>query len=107
VLKDSVSPRLPNGWREIKPGVLASKLDKTYRHTLKGYAARIPAERLDDVRADPSVAYVEPDKLEKTNEQTLPYGIHRIGSDVSTTEAGNHEAELSGAKAYIIDTGID
>jgi subtilisin family serine protease len=86
---------------------LGLEVRQTYRHALKGYAARIPAERLDDVRADLSVAYVEPDKLVKTYEQTLPYGIHRIGAGVSSTEAGNHEGEVSGVKAYIIDTGID
>jgi len=86
---------------------LGLEVSQTYRRALKGYAARIPAERLDDVRADPSVAYVEPDKLVKTTEQTLPYGIDLIDADVSSTAAGNHEGEVSGVNAYIIDTGID
>jgi aqualysin 1 len=86
---------------------LGLEVSQTYRHALKGYAARIPAERLDDVRADPSVAYVEPDKLVETTEQTLPYGIDLIDADVSSTAAGNHEGEVSGVNAYIIDTGID
>jgi subtilisin family serine protease len=59
------------------------------------------------VRADPSVAYVEPGKLVKTTEQTLPYGIDLIDADVSSTAAGNHEGEVSGVNAYMIDTGID
>ena len=86
---------------------LGLEVRHTYRSALKGYAARIPAERLDEVRADPSVAYVEPDKVVKTTEQTLPYGIDLIDADVSSTEAGNHEGEVSGVDAYIIDTGID
>jgi len=86
---------------------LGLEVSQTYRHALKGYAARIPDERLDDVRADPRVAYVEPDKLVKTTEQALPYGIDLIDADVSSTEAGNHEGEVSGVNAYIIDTGID
>lgn len=86
---------------------LGLEVRQTYRSALKGYAARIPAERLDEVRADPSVAYVEPDKVVKTTEQTLPYGIDLIDADVSSTEAGNGEGEVSGVNAYIIDTGID
>ena len=62
MLKDSVSQA-----SERVTGDQARRLGlevrQTYRHMLKGYAARIPAERLDDVRADPSVTYVEPDKL--------------------------------------------
>jgi aqualysin 1 len=86
---------------------LGLQVRQTYRSALKGYAARIPAERLDEVRADPSVAYVEPDKVVKTTEQTLPYGIGLIDADVSSTQAGNGEGEVSGVNAYIIDTGID
>jgi subtilisin family serine protease len=106
VLKDGVS-QAPERVAEDQARRLGLEISQTYRHALKGYAARIPAERLDDVRADPSVAYVEPDKLVKTAEQTLPYGIDLIDADVSSTAAGNHEGEVSGVNAYIIDTGID
>ena len=106
VLKDDVSQASERvaGDQDRRLGLETSHI---YRHALKGYAARIPAERLDDVRADPSVAYVEPDRLVKTTEQTLPYGIDLIDADASFTAAGNHEGEVSGVNAYIIDTGIE
>lgn len=86
---------------------LGLEVRQTYRYALKGFAARIPADRLDDVRADPSVAFVEPDKLVRTTEQTLPYGIDRIDADASTTKAGDGAGEVANVNAYVIDTGID
>src|SRR5215208_4600179 len=72
----------------------------TYQYALEGYAARIPERRLEEVRNDPQVAYVEPD-------QTLPWGINRVDADISPTKAGNGSGYISNVNAYILDTGID
>src|SRR5215207_368017 len=56
----------------------------TYQYALEGYAARIPQQRLDEVRNDPRVAYVEPDQTAEIarrrhrTRQKLPWGINRI-----------------------------
>ena len=96
---------------ERMAGDQARRLDlevrQTYRYALKGYAARIPAERLDYVRNDPSVAFVEPDKVVRTTEQTLPYSINRIDVDTSSTKAGDGVGDVPNVSAYVIDTGID
>jgi subtilisin family serine protease len=78
----------------------------TYQHSIKGYAARFPEGRLDKVRADEQVAYVEPDQTMYAEAQTLPWGIDKIDADVSSTKAGNGSGAVSGVNAYIIDTGI-
>jgi aqualysin 1 len=78
----------------------------TYQHSIKGYAARFPEGRLDEVRADEQVAYVEPDETAYTQAQTLPWGINRIDADVSSTDAGNGSGTVSNVNAYIIDSGI-
>jgi Peptidase inhibitor I9 len=44
----------------------------SYQHSIKGYAARYPEGRLDKVRADEQVAYVEPDMTAYARAQTLP-----------------------------------
>nr|MBA2254581.1 protease inhibitor I9 family protein [Chloroflexota bacterium] len=45
------------------------RVNAVYRHALQGYAATIPDEALAALRADPSVAYVEPDRaVTKRNE---------------------------------------
>lgn len=77
-----------------------------YRAALNGYAARLPAGRVAELRADPKVAYVEADGAVATTAQTLPWGINRIDADVSSTLAGNGSGAVGTTNAYIIDTGI-
>jgi subtilisin family serine protease len=80
----------------------------TYQYALEGYAARIPERRLDEVRADGRVAFVEPDQTAEIAAQTLPWGIDKIDADVSSTAlAGNGSGAVSNVNAYIIDSGID
>ena len=80
---------------------------QTYRHTVRGYAARIPDRRLQEVRADSSVAHVEPDRTVQAEAQRLPWGIDRIDADASSTKAGNGSGTVSNVRAYVIDSGID
>jgi aqualysin 1 len=78
-----------------------------YSHALSGYAATIPNARLAAVRADERVDYVELDGEMNAVAQTVPYGIAKIGADVSSTAAGNGSGAISNVNAYILDTGID
>jgi subtilisin family serine protease len=78
----------------------------TYQHSIKSYAARFPERRLDEVRADEQVAYVESDETAYAQAQTLPWGINRIDADVSSTDAGNGSGAVTNVNAYIIDSGI-
>ena len=79
----------------------------TYQNAIKGYAARIPDQQLDRVRADAQVAYVERDQTMEIVVQILPWGIDKIDADLSATaRAGNGSGTVSGVNAYIIDTGI-
>jgi subtilisin family serine protease len=77
-----------------------------YQYALEGYAARIPEGRLDEVRADEQVDYVEPDQTARATAQTLPWGVNKIDADVSSTRAGNGAGAVSGVNAYVIDSGI-
>src|SRR3712207_4173046 len=79
----------------------------TYRHALKGYAARIPDQRLDEVRAEERVDYIVRDATVTTAGQRVPWGIDRVSADRSSTRAGNGTGDVSNVNAYIIDTGID
>jgi aqualysin 1 len=78
----------------------------TYQYAIEGYAARLPEARLDEVRADGRVAYVEPDQTMYAEAQTLPWGIDKIDADLSSTKAGDGSGAVSGVNAYVIDTGI-
>ena len=103
----------------LKPGVTAravanehaaahaATISFVYSHALSGYAATIPNARLAAIRADERVDYVEPDGEMSAVAQTVPYGIVKIGADVSSTRAGDGAGTVSNVNAYIIDTGID
>ena len=79
---------------------------RTYRHAIEGYAARLPERRLEKVRSDERVAYVEPDQTTQVTAQTVPWGIDKIGADRSSTRAGNGSGAVSNVNAYVIDSGI-
>jgi aqualysin 1 len=78
----------------------------TYQYAIEGYAARLPEGRLEEVRADSRVDYVEPDQTMRAEAQTLPWGINKIDADASSTRAGNGSGAVSGVNAYVIDSGI-
>jgi aqualysin 1 len=76
-------------------------------HALYGYSARVPADRLEALRADENVAYVEADGVMTVTAQTLPWGIDKIDADASSTLAGNGSGAITNVNSYVIDTGID
>lgn len=79
----------------------------TYRNTIHGFAAYVPEARLSRLIQDPNVLRVEQDGVAAINAQTIPWGISSIGSTTNSTLAGNGSGAVSGATAFIVDTGVD
>ena len=80
-----------------------------YRHALTGYSALVPADALDDLRADSRVAYVERDAIvhATTTQTNATWGLDRIDQralPLSTTYTYTNTG--AGVTAYVIDTGI-
>jgi subtilisin family serine protease len=79
-----------------------------YRHALEGYAARIPEQRVDDVRRDSRVAFVDRDGPVEAFAQQVPTGVQRIFADdnaaldIDSTDDYRVDADVA-----VIDTGID
>jgi subtilisin len=92
----------------------ASKYDATvdfvYRHALKGWAGTLRRSDLDDLRADPSVAYVTADRPVSVSQeqpsQVLPTGIDRVDGELSSAASGDGAGETD-VDVAVIDTGID
>ncbi len=79
-----------------------------YRSALKGYSARIPEARLAALRADPRVAYVEPDQLVRAHGQETPTGVRRIFADENPNLAiDGRDGVRVDADVAILDTGVD
>jgi subtilisin family serine protease len=105
VLKDEVSD--PEKAQKEKAQKYDLKVKHTYKHALKGFSAKIPDSRVENLRNDPEVEYVEEDGVvEALASQTVPWGIKKIGADLSSTKAGDGGGSVPNVKAYIIDSGI-
>jgi subtilisin family serine protease len=105
----------------LKPGAKASTVaaqqsDRlgidvgfVYRHALSGYSATVPDEAVDDLRADPRVAYVERDEAVHvtTTQPNATWGIDRIDqTSLPLSGTYTYTATGAGVTAYVIDTGI-
>ena len=86
-----------------------AKVLQTYDAALHGYAARLSAAGLAEVKADPRVREVVQDVAgHPLAAQTLPTGINRVDADLSPAAqiAGDGSGTVSGDVA-VYDTGID
>ncbi len=75
-----------------------------YQFALKGFAFRGSAQAAAALARRPQIAYVEPDQVCHTCDQTLPTGINRVDVDAAGIINGTDDAlEVDIA---VIDTGI-
>ncbi|MHC1705224.1 MAG: S8 family serine peptidase [Tenuifilaceae bacterium] len=91
--------------------VSEEKISATYGRAIKGFAAELNADKVEMLRNDERIAYIEPDRVVTLDytinakpgggtapAQSIPWGITRIGGAVAYTGTG---------VAWIIDSGID
>jgi len=87
---------------------LGGEVRYVYEHALKGYAAMFTERQLAALRADDRVAYVEADGVMTVTAQTIPWGVQKVGADVSpTANAGDGQGAITNVNVYVIDTGVD
>jgi subtilisin family serine protease len=78
-----------------------AEISARYHSALKGYAAKIPQARIDDVRRDPRVAFVSDDREVEALAQTLPTGVNRIDGELSS----HYASDAWSIGVAVIDTG--
>ena len=103
VYNDDTDLKVANG-RARGRGI---SMDRKYSKALKGYAAKLNATQLAQVKADPDVAFVAHDGVIRAQGQTIPRGIRRIDGTRSTTAKIDGVDERVNADVAIFDTGID
>lgn len=79
-----------------------------YQNVLNGFAARVPAGRLNALQNDPRVAYVEPNLEMSIAAQEIPTGIDRsfATSNANLTIDGVDDVRID-VDVAVLDTGID
>jgi subtilisin len=92
---------------------LGAEVSSVYQHALRGYAAKIPSAKLSEVKSDPRVLFVQPDRTAVAFDQTTPTGVNRIDGELSTTAKIDGIDGIDGsdqrvnANVAVIDTGIN
>jgi subtilisin len=85
---------------------LGAEVTHVYKYALKGYAAKLSADKLNKVKEDSRVLFVSEDREVKASAQTIPTGVKRIGGTLSSTKSGDGSGSVA-VNVAIIDTGID
>ena len=82
---------------------------QTYEHALKGFAVRMPEARVQQLRADPRIAYIEENQevFAVATQSGATWGIDRSDQrDLPLNQTYNYNADGTGVHAYIVDTGV-
>jgi len=106
VLKDSADSQAVAADHARRYGVTERVV---YGSALEGYAGKVPPGRVDALKSDPRVAYVEPDAVvHATATQTgATWGLDRIDQRALPLNSSfTYFNTGAGVTAYIIDTGI-
>ena len=101
--------RRPRRGRSTRSPAPRLKLKLRYGRALDGFAADLTAAQLDAVRADPAVAFVEPDVVVTqaglshpvAAGETVPPGIRRVGGVAGTL------TRPAAAPVAVLDSGLD
>ena len=79
---------------------------KIYKHALNGLAVKANSEKIDKIRKDPRVLFVEQDKEFHILAQSLPTGINRINAELNTIAKIDGVNDFLNVDIAIVDTGI-
>ena len=88
---------------------LGAAVTHEYGSALRGYAARLPAAAVDQLRRSPEVAFVEEDQAvtARGTQTGATWGLDRVDQRaVPLDRSYTYATEAAGVHAYVVDTGI-
>jgi len=104
VLYRSGTNAVASSARQAKGG--GFRVERTFTHAAKGFAAKLTAHQAAALLKDPSVVAVVPDEKIELTAQVYPTGINRIGDRLSPAAKIDGIDERVDADVAVVDTGI-
>jgi PKD repeat protein len=89
--------------------VYGGKIDRVFRHAVSGYSVEMSEKQVELMSRDPRVKYIEEDGImyASATQTNATWGLDRIDQrDLPLNGSYTYNADGSGVRAYIIDTGI-
>ena len=86
---------------------LGVTIDRTFRHVMSGYSARLSAAQFAALRADPNVEALVPDQVITLEAQSTPRGVRRVYGPRNPIARIDGIDQRVDADVAIVDTGID
>ena len=86
---------------------LGVTVDRTFRHVVNGYSAKLSAAQFAALRADPNVEALVPDQVIRLEAQTTPRGVRRVFGPRNPVARIDGIDQRVDADVAIVDTGID
>ncbi len=86
---------------------LGVTVDRTFRHVVNGYSAKLSAAQFAALRADPNVEALVPDQVITLEAQSTPRGVRRVFGPRNPIARIDGIDQRVDADVAIVDTGID
>lgn len=110
VLKDDAGVAATRDVSSMAADVGATVHDR-YNHALNGFSATMDDAAVDELRADPRVAFVQADQVVHATETQSPtpsWGLDRVDQEeLPADDSYTYNETGAGVTAYIVDTGIN
>lgn len=89
--------------------VYGGKIDQVFRHAVNGYSVEMSEKQVEVLSRDPRVKYIEEDGMMYAiaTQTNATWGLDRVDQrDLPLNGTYTYNADGTGVRAYIIDTGI-
>lgn len=90
-------------------GKRGGKVNREFKHALKGLSTQLNADQLRDLRSQPGVKYVEPEVIVTASATQSPatWGLDRLDQrNLPLNSSYSYDRDGQGIKTYIVDTGV-
>lgn len=82
---------------------------RTYTSALEGFSVSMPEAKARELAADPAVAFVEPNRVERADveQETPTWGLDRVDQrDLPLDRSYESTTDAANVTAYVVDSGI-